>query len=78
MGKYEQPPSKEENKAGRTTKRERAAEREKREKARDEQRRQTTSGMMHPTMDYHRLLLQPGIIPQRIDLGWVGGGGGVH
>lgn len=58
--------------------RERAAEREKREKARDEQRRQTTSGMMHPTMDYHRLLLQPGIIPQRIDLGWVGGGGGVH
>lgn len=52
--------------------RETASEREKRER-KPKMRRQTTSEMMHPTMDYHRLLLQPGIIPQRIDLGkWRG------
>lgn len=70
---YEQPPGKGEHKAERTRKRDSSRKRGERER-KPEMRRQTTSGMMHPTMDYHRLLLQPGIIPQRIDLGkWRGG-----
>lgn len=63
MEKYEQPPARESIRRG-EQEREKAAEKERRE-----MRRQTTSGMMHPTMDYQRLLLQPGIISQRIDLG---------
>lgn len=46
MGKYEQTPGKGEHKERRIRKRDSSREREKRE-----MRRQTTSGMMHPTMD---------------------------